>query len=366
VRDGAEVTAAAAEAEVFEGRFPHVFDRRGIADVALPFVTGLLCWGVVVRDREHDGTDPAALILTLLALLAGTQAIFGVIRIARRVGLGLRRRQHRLTLEPDRLILETPKERTVVTREDIVAIRERGHWGKRAAGRRFSPVFIVTRPSSGRTHLTLPPVFGESPGLIAEALMRWRGPVEAPEDYAPPAPARLPSRIYDDAVRGKPSEGTVVVRHGRAWLARGPYITALMGITLVIRWLRFDAPTARVIGPEVVVIVAFVGALVPLGWILLSLRELRPRKGLALVITPAEVLVRTRGGVLQATFRNLTAPKIEQKTAWSVLFGLTTSQTLVITRGDAPPIRYEEAFLGLPAEVAASLLEAMKRGTAVT
>jgi len=38
------------------------------------------------------------------------------------------------------------------------------------------------------------------------------------------------------------------------------------------------------------------------------------------------------------------------------------AKTLVLKRKDEPPIRYDEAFLGVPAEVAQALLDAYRTG----
>ena len=362
---GRAVSADDSGPEVYRGHFPPIFDLRGLADAALPVIAGLLFWAVAVRDETAEATDAAALILTVLALLAAAQGVVGGVRLVGRFRVAAKARHMRLSLDEERLVVEGlggPDGRVAIDRGDILAIRERGHWGGRGGRRRYSEVYVITSPEAGRTHLTLPPVFAESPGQLAEALMRWRGPVQGPADYAPPDPSRLASRVYDDAARGKTPDGGVVIRHGRGWLGRGPYVTALLGLALILRWLRFDPETAALIGPEAVLSIAFGAIIMPIGWVVLSMREVRPRKGLALVITPAEVLIRTRHGVLRATFRNLEAPRIDERPAWSALFGLYTDRTLVIARKGQPPIRYEEAFLGAPAEVAAALMEAMKRG----
>lgn len=362
---GRAVSADDSGPEVYRGHFPPIFDLRGLADAALPLVAGLLFWAVAVRDETAAATDAAALILSVLALLAGAQGLVGGVRLVGRFRVAAAARRMRLSLDANHLVVEGlggSDGRVVIERADILAIRERGHWGGRGGRRRYSDVYVITNPKAGRTHLTLPPVFAESPGQLTEALMRWRGPVQGPVDYAPPDPSRLASRVYDDAARGKTPDGGVVIRHGRGWLGRGPYVTALLGLALILRWLRFDPETAALIGPGAVLSIAFGAIMVSVGWVVLSMREVRPRNGLALVITPAEVLIRTRQGVLRATFRNLEAPRIEERPAWSALFGLYTERTLVIARKDQPPIRYEEAFLGVPAEVAAALMEAMKRG----
>jgi hypothetical protein len=349
---------------VWTGRFPALFDAQSRVDLVLVGLAGAFIWAAWRRSESHDAVDPAALLLTLLSLVFGVQALVGLFRLGSRIRLGIAKKRYRLFVDAERLVLEQPDRRVEVRRDDIVAIRERGHWGKRSAGRRHSPVFVVTRPSAGRTHLTLPPVFGD-PGVLTEALMRWRGPVVDEEDTrttgsSPSSPARLSSRIYDEAAEGRAPDGAIAVRHGRGWLLRGPYLTGLMGFALIIRWARFDASTKDLIGPEVLGLIVTGALLVPLVWIAMSARELRARKGLAFVLTPDALLIRTRTGVLATSVQSLETPTVEDSRGWSAILGLHTDHTLVIARKDDPPIRYQEAFLGVPVEVAAALITSRK------
>jgi hypothetical protein len=103
-------------------------------------------------------------------------------------------------------------------------------------------------------------------------------------------------------------------------------------------------------------------AIVPAGWIVLARRHVRPRLGLAFVATPAEVLMRTRAGTLSARWKTLTRAYVEPKTSWTVLDGYHTTHRLVLDRADAATIRYDEAYLGIPVEVAQALCDAFKTG----
>jgi hypothetical protein len=352
---------------VFEGHLPPLVDRRLLVDIALPFAAAGLVWAIQARDHAHDSVDPAALILTVLALLVAIQALFGLVRVGRRLALAVAATKHRLTLARDQLLLALPGERIEVPREAVWGVSERGHWGQRSGGgERFSPVYVVTDPArtSGRTHLVLPPVFGEGPGMIAEALMRWAPSKDeaTAEPGAPPGEPKLKSRVYDDAASGaRTSDGVIAIHHGCGWLTRGPYITALLGLALVLRWLQFDEQTAWLIGPEMIYIVFFGTLMVPLAWILLTLRELRPRKNLAFVLTDEALLIRTRRGVLDTPLGRLGTPRIDERIAWSAIRGVHRERTLILPRADDSPIRYEEAFLGVPAEVALILLTTKRR-----
>ena len=102
--------------------------------------------------------------------------------------------------------------------------------------------------------------------------------------------------------------------------------------------------------------------LVPLGWLVLALRHVAPRKGLALVLTPAELMLRTRAGVLAIPWPDLVKVSVAERPSFSVLLGLHTARALVLTRRDAPSVRYDEEYLGLPAYVVAAIADAHRRG----
>ena len=72
------------------------------------------------------------------------------------------------------------------------------------------------------------------------------------------------------------------------------------------------------------------------------------------MLTPSEVLMRTREGVLRAQWRNLRRAYVEAKSGWSLVEGYHLARKLVLEREGAVTIRYDEAFLGIPAEVATS------------
>ena len=54
--------------------------------------------------------------------------------------------------------------------------------------------------------------------------------------------------------------------------------------------------------------------------------------------------------------------RTDEKKQWSVLEGAHSLRRLVLTRANAPPIRYDEPYLGIPVEVAQVLLEAYRDG----
>ena len=117
--------------------------------------------------------------------------------------------------------------------------------------------------------------------------------------------------------------------------------------------------------PPIVVplLVLAIAIAVPVGWVLLTRRDIASRRGLALVLTPSELLLRTRSGVIRTVWGSLLRVTLDGRLAWSVLEGVHRARALVLKRRGADPITYDEAYLGVPAEVAQTLLDAYRRGS---
>jgi hypothetical protein len=223
-------------------------------------------------------------------------------------------------------------------------------------------VWLVHRPEGGRALTGLPPIFDESEAALATRIERWRGAVEAPQTVDHPQPAREGSKVYDAAAEGTIAEGTAVVRHGLGWVRRMPFAAVLAAAVFLDGAFRTPALDMGYLGllPMVGVVVC---TLIPLGWILVALRHVRPRRGLALVATPAEILMRTRDGILRASWAHLEGIEILEEPALTVLEGWTRRRRVILKRdGDRNPIRYDEAFLGAPADAVVALLESYRAG----
>src|SRR4029077_19845781 len=90
--------------------------------------------------------------------------------------------------------------------------------------------------------------------------------------------------------------------------------------------------------------------IVPIGWLLVTRSQLKARRGLAAILTPVELLLRTRAGVLRAAWKIVQRIDIDSRMAWSLLLGAHESRTLVIRRKSAPPLQYHESFISVPLE----------------
>lgn len=354
------------------GSLPPVLDGDGVRGLVAPLVASVAWMGAVFRELAVTSADPAgsasldpfALFMRLLALGLSVRALILFAGLLGRLRVALRARRSFLVLAPEGLFARLPDEEVALARDEIVGIVEPGVWQGRRTGRRWAPVYVVGS-SAERLYVALPPIFEASPGILAELLMRWRGVIDEPETPAFPAPPRLASKAYDDAARGITGPGTLVVRHGDGWLRRGPYAGLLLAIAVAEGFVRADLAGASLGGmpaAAVPVLALGIAVAVPVGWVILTRREISPRHGMALVLTAPELLMRTRSGVLRTAWPSLVRVTLDGRLAWSALEGVHRARSLVLKRRGADPITYDEAFLGVPAEVAQTLLDAYRRG----
>jgi hypothetical protein len=347
--------------EVLRGTWPPVLDGDGVRALMAPLVAAVAWLGAGFREIvAGTAIDPLAILMRLLAIGLTTRALLLGIGLVRRLIVAARAKRSALVLSPRGLFFTDGASEASIEREAIVAITESGIWQTRRSGRPWADVFVVGS-SRDALFLRIPPLFEHSAGVLAERLMRWLGAQPYDESRVFPEPAQLASKVYDDAAQGITAPGTLVLPHGLGWARSGPYATILLAIVMIEGLARLEVP----IPPEVLpfAIGAIVVALVfPLGWWWTTRREISVRKGIALVLTPAELLLRTRAGVHRARWGRLQRVSIDTRRAFSVLDGVHEAKALVLKRKDEPPIRYDEAFLGLPVEVAQALLDAYRTG----
>ena len=346
--------------EVLRGSWPPVLDGDGVRGVFVPLLGVVAGLGAYFRMLlGHDGFDPIALILLVLSVgLLARGFLF--LQLAERLRIAFRARRSALVLSKEGLFFTDGQNEQTIERTSIVTVLESGMWQSGRRGNRWSPIYIVGSTADALL-LTLPPIFEEGSGVVAERLMRWQGVRYLPEDVTHEAPAALASQVYDDASRGIVSEGTLVIRHGNRWLARGPYASLVLAVAIGLAMAGLPSDARAAVWPLTLAAIA-IAVIAPFLWIAMKRREISVRRGLAMVLTPAEVLMRTRAGVHRAAWPKLQRTSVEQKRAFSLLSGMHMAKILVLKRKDDTPIRYEEAYLGLPVEVVQVLIEAYRRG----
>jgi hypothetical protein len=343
-----------------QGR-PALLDADGRRALSVPLVAAFFWAAAIFRERLTHPLDPLALLLRLFALSASLRALLALRLLLGRLRELGRLSAYQLALTEEGLLLRTPRADFALAKEDIVDIRERGAWQEHGA-RRWSDVYVITRPRSGRLYLAIPPMFEHSPGVLAETLMRWRGVVPAEREPAERPPQELPSKLFDAVAAGERPDTVAVIEQGRGYLRRGPFATVLLGVAVLEGFLRTPPAVRERLGLATPVVVGLCLFLVPVLWIALTRRSVAARKGIALVLTPAELLLRTRAGVLPVAYADIARVEITARTVWSILEGASRTRTLVIQRKGDSAIHYAEAFLDVPAEVALGLCESYRKG----
>ena len=346
---------------VLRGARPPILDAEGVRAVAAPLFAAVV-WAAAVLRETMTGTsvDPIAFGLRVVALGLTLRVILLGARMFERLRLSSQAKGHALVLTREGLLYRTPEVDVAIPRRDVVGVVEQGRWQERGGLRRSTFVYVVTDPASGRSHVALPPVLDATPGRLAERLMRWSGGWDEPDEAPSAPPHELASKVYDDAAAGRGGPGVAALRHDRSWTKQGPYLVLLIGVAVAEGIARGGPRVWQAIDPAVGGGLVLVLAAVFLRWLWMQRREIAPRKGLAMVLTPAELLIRTRGGMLRTRWADLVSATVTTKRSWSVLEGVHDARQLVISRRGAPPIRYDEPYLGGPAEVAQVLIEAYR------
>ncbi len=314
---------------------------------------------VVAFDREGSAKgalDPVALGLRALAIALALRSLPAMRALGRRLGLASKAGAHTLRLDADAIVWTGPAGERRIERDALVRV----HVGD---GHLELPrVWLVHEPIDGVALTGLPPIFDASPEALGTRIERWRGPIDEPESVDYPKPAREGSKVYDSAADGRVDPGVAIIRHGLGWLRRMPFAAVLAAGVFLDGAFRTPSLQLGYLGllPIVGVVVC---TAIPLGWVLVALRHVRPRRGLALVATPAEILMRTREGILRASWEHLESISIRREPALTILEGWTQRRRVILKRdGDRNPIRYDEAFLGVPADAAVALFECYRSG----
>src|SRR6185312_4438908 len=134
------------------------------------FLAGFMWAAVVFRETQtHSTLDPLALLLRVLALSMTLRAIGVLWSFARRLRLLIQHRRYGLVLTDQGALFRAPDRDVAVPIEDVLDVREQEATALSARGSSSSAeIYLVTHPSSGRTHIALPAVFAASPRALAE------------------------------------------------------------------------------------------------------------------------------------------------------------------------------------------------------
>lgn len=352
--------------DIVETHSPTLLDASSARALLSPFLAAFMWAAVVFRETQsHSSLDPLALLLRVLALALTLRAISVLWRFGRRLHLLLQWRRYGLVVTDEGLLFRAPDRDVVVPRAEVLDVREQHAIATSShSGGPSATVFVVTHPSTGRTHVALPPVFAASPRALAERLMRWRGAAGETKALPDETSEPLPSKLWERSAAGEVLEGVVVIRHGNHWMKRGPYASMLLGLAVLDGFVRLPTQAQRAINPVPALLLAAALVIVPAAWFLFTRATLRSRQGLALVLSPRDLLSRGKGGVLRAAWSSVSRVEIYARSSWSLLQGAHSSRTLIVHRQREASVQCAESFMDTPIEVTAALCDAYRKRAA--
>jgi hypothetical protein len=348
--------------DIVDTHSPVLLDASGARALLSPFFAAFMWAAVVFRETQsHSSLDPLALLLRVFALAMSLRALGVLWCFAQQLRLVLQWRRYGLVVTDEGLLFRAPDRDVVVPRADVLEVREQHGIAGSAQSGRSSDIYVVTHPSSGRSHVALPAVFAASPRALAERLMRWCGMTGETKPLPATTSEPLPSKLWERCAAGEVLEGVVVIRHGSAWMKRGPYASMLLGVAVLDGFVRLPTQAQQAINTVPALLLAAALVIVPAAWYLFTRVSLRSRKGLALVLSPQDLLSRGRGGVLRAAWSSVSRVEVQARSTWSLLQGAHTTRTLIIHRQREASVQCAESFMDTPIEVTAALCDAYRK-----
>jgi hypothetical protein len=360
LRELAAGAEPADEEQRLAGHWPPLLEGLSMTELSSPLFAAIVGAGAVLRETVTGlSLDPLAVLLRLLTLAFVVRALALGATLVQRVREGLASSKACLVLHPEALLLRLRGEDTMVPKAEMLAALEEGDWTKRGGRPRYARVFVVT----GRdpVWIALPPIFDATPGRLAERLQRWRGAPGLPDEVPYPPPHESGNGTYEAVAAGRGPAGSLALDHGWSWLSKGPFAVVLLAVSALDGIVRSGPELVALVDPALALGLGLTLAVVPFVWAVTTRRNIASRLGKSMVLTPSEVLMRDQGTLFRVAWPALLRVEITGKRRYSLLRGAHEARTLVLHREDAPPIRYEEVYLGAPAEVVEALLLAYRQ-----
>jgi hypothetical protein len=303
----------------------------------------------------HDPLAPLPLLLRTLAFALVCRTLLFGLRCARAVADWRASRKSALVLTQRGLLLRMPEMDRAVARIDIADVVFTGRPAGRSHGKERD-VYLVTRPGSGVSYVRVPPWFGSSAEELTERLRVWAA--SAPRLVhadAVPQPVELEDAVAE-ALAGHAPPGVSIVKHGRGWAAKGPYLSGLFALALLYGAASRQGGVAT--ASSALVGLSCILLLVPLGWFVWKLRGLRPGRTVALVIGRAGIWIRAGRQPRRLPWSRELDVVVHRRASWSFLDGYHTAHELRLgATGARRELRLEDAYLEVPAETAAAILQ---------
>jgi hypothetical protein len=344
--------------EVLRAESPPWLDGAAMRAMMSVLMAGFIVGAAVLRTRMSADTpfDLMALLLRTAGLAFVVRALIALL-LAARERLRKTRASHNVLAWSDQGIYErTPEGERWLARSDVLAVLLE-ETPERSALAQARAVWIAARPQESKVRFwRLEAHYAQKPEILAARLGPWLAPAAQAERRERES-GSLEAR-YRRAAQGKPGAGELPVPEGFGYRARAPY-AALLGVAFALDALWSAGPLrARIVSPALLSCVLALALLA--GWFVWMGRRRATRLGIAMLITPEELLVRGRGGVLGVPWSQLQAAQVAARMAWSPFVGSFSVRTLLITTTHGELLSFDAGFLGVPPEVLAAVLESYR------
>lgn len=362
---------AQAGVELLRGARPSLLDAtsaNAVSSLVLAaFVTGAALFrGQAASVLGGPQFDLIASVLRCLALAFVVRAAIATVRSVRTLLRDGAARDAVLALGEEGLLLKLPGSEQPVARSEVLGVTFEAPLPSRTLTPRAPDVQLVLTSAGGKPRVVrIPPYFAPSAEITVARLQRWlsRGDeLRVPErDSAAPEDPEL---HYQAAARGQHWAGEAAIPDGGGYLLRAPY-TALLGLVFALDVLRTAGPMRAQIVQPVLAAAALCVALI-VGWLLWMQRRRATRLGLGMLLTPDELLLRGKAGVVAVPWPQLVQVEVGVRPRWSPFVGPYAARTLTLTTQEQQHMLFDQSFLGTSVEAIALLCKSYRDENIVT
>ncbi|MDB4984840.1 MAG: hypothetical protein JWN04_18 [Myxococcaceae bacterium] len=350
-----------AAVEVVRGVAPGWLAGDAVHAITSLLLAALVSSAAFLRSElQSTPLDLIALLLRTASVAFGVRAAIAVALWCARLRRDARASEHVLAWSSEGLFWRAGSAERWLARADVIDVVVPEERSVRGAASSLQPVLIVTRPVQPLACWTLPPYFAVHAEVLAARLARFRR-LGGKRELAATPPPSAPEERYVRAARGLLEAGEVPVPEGFGYRYRAPY-----GVLLA---LVFVADAVRSAGAlrERVLPAALLSALLALTALWIWFRWLRGRRqarlGMALLLTPEELLIRGKQGVVSIPWTQLAGAEVLTRLAWSPLVGSYLVRTLWFSTLEGTSMPFDGGFLGVAPEVLASLANGYRTGS---
>lgn len=348
--------SAQAGVETLHGARPSLLNAQTAGALTSAILAAFVILAARFRTELAAGQlDLIASVLRSAAVAFIVRAVIDLVRSARAIASDGEAARATLVLGSDGLLLRVGEHEQSVRKQELLGISAREALPSRTLPARPETILLTLTPDAGRPRLlALPPYFAQTTEIALARLTRWRsdGPAEAAND-TPDSEDEAPDAHYERAAGGELRDRDLVIPEGRGYLLRAPY-TALLGLVFALDvFVSAGAGRALIAGP--VLMACALSLIVLAAWFVWIARKRRSRRGIGMLFTRHELLLRGPHGVVAVPWAQLQETELKLAARWSPFVGAFPARTLTLTTHAGERMVFDGSFLGVPLEVIAVL-----------